>query len=437
MALRSSPEKTAEARARYETERVSERLRELRLGRKLTISRLAELSKVPASTISKIENGQLRPSLVHAINLASALQENLGFLVARFRERPQPRAVVRRAERHTIEYPEMGLTLQDLSGHFLPGVLEARLGILTRGAHSGVGSMTHQGEEFCFVLSGAISYRIDQETYDLGCRRISALPLGHSAFLGKCRGRRDQGLVDILRRAFILIEDTMHKVTVRQEIIDRVLARRGRYHWFDELDPRRTALVVIDMQELFCAPGAPAEVPGSREIVEPINALTDELRNIGVPVIWVLHANTQSSGRSDWELFFNYIVADEVREKTRQSLAPGRQKVWSGLTVGPADTTIIKNRYSALIAGSSGLERLLRSLDIDTVLIAGTKTNICCEATARDAMMLDFKVVMVSDCCAALSDDEHRAALENIIQQFGDVMTGAEVLERLRRQSNR
>jgi transcriptional regulator with XRE-family HTH domain len=167
MALKSSPEKNVEARVRYETERVSERLRELRLGRKLTISRLAELSKVPASTISKIENGQLRPSLVHAINLASALQENLGFLVARFRERPQPRVVVRRAERHTIEYPEMGLTLQDLSGHFLPGVLEARLGILTRGAHSGVGSMTHQGEEFCFVLSGAISYRIDQETYDL------------------------------------------------------------------------------------------------------------------------------------------------------------------------------------------------------------------------------------------------------------------------------
>jgi ureidoacrylate peracid hydrolase len=44
---------------------------------------------------------------------------------------------------------------------------------------------------------------------------------------------------------------------------------------------------------------------------------------------------------------------------------------------------------------------------------------------------------MVSDCCAALSDDEHRSALENIIQQFGDVMTGSEVLERLRRQSNR
>ena len=79
----------------------------------------------------------------------------------------------------------------------------------------------------------------------------------------------------------------------------------------------------------------------------------------------------------------------------------------------------------------------MRSLDIDTVLIAGTKTNVCCEATARDAMMLDFKAVMVSDCCAALSDDEHRSALENIIQQFGDVMTSEEVLERLRRRTNR
>jgi transcriptional regulator with XRE-family HTH domain len=167
MPIKPPAEKNAAPRSRYETERISERLRELRLERKLTISRLAELSKVPASTISKIENGQLRPSLVHAINLASALQENLGFLVARFRERPRPRAIVRRDQRDTIEYPEMGLALQDLSGHFLPGVLEARLGILARGAHSGVGSMSHLGEEFCLVLSGAISYRIDETTYDL------------------------------------------------------------------------------------------------------------------------------------------------------------------------------------------------------------------------------------------------------------------------------
>ena len=75
---------------------------------------------------------------------------------------------------------------------------------------------------------------------------------------------------------------------------------------------------------------------------------------------------------------------------------------------------------------------MLRNYGIDTILIAGTKTNVCCESTGRDAMMLDFKVVMVSDCCAALSDDEHLATLETFIQQFGDVMTGNEALDALK-----
>ena len=77
----------------------------------------------------------------------------------------------------------------------------------------------------------------------------------------------------------------MHTVSVRQEIVDRVIARRGRYHLFDRLDPAKTALVVIDMQGTFCEPGGPAEVPASRGIVEPINALTAALRPMGVPVI--------------------------------------------------------------------------------------------------------------------------------------------------------
>lgn len=223
----------------------------------------------------------------------------------------------------------------------------------------------------------------------------------------------------------------MHNVSIRQEIVDRVIARRGRLHWFDSLNPRSTALVVIDMQHTFCAPGSPGEVAVSRAIVDPINRLTRRLRPLGVPVIWVLHANSQFNGKSDWEVFFNHVVSDEVRARTIESLAPGRQTVWSALEQGNDDITIFKNRYSALVSGASNLERVLRNLGIDTLLIAGTKTNVCCESTARDAMMLDFKVVMLSDCTAALSDDEHRAALETIIQQFGDVMTADEAIERL------
>jgi transcriptional regulator with XRE-family HTH domain len=162
------PATAAEAKSsRYEIGHVGERLRALRLAKVLTVSRLAEISRVPASTISKIEHGQLRPSLVHAINLAEALDENLGFLVDRYRDRPNPLVVVRADQRDTIDYPDMGLALQDLNGHFLPGVLESRVGVLQHGAHSGVGPMTHSGEEFCLVIAGAIRYRIDDEIHDL------------------------------------------------------------------------------------------------------------------------------------------------------------------------------------------------------------------------------------------------------------------------------
>lgn len=227
----------------------------------------------------------------------------------------------------------------------------------------------------------------------------------------------------------------MHHVSIRQEIIDRVVARRGRLRWFDTLDAKRTALIVIDMQDTFCAPGSPAEVAASRDIVPPINVVAKGLRERGGKVVFVLHTNSQFGERSDWELFFNHVVDGAVRQKTIESLSPGHQQVWRGLDRSNDDVTVFKNRYSALISNASNLERILRNLDIDTVLIAGTKTNVCCESTARDAMMLDFKVVMLSDCCAALSDDEHRATLETIIQQFGDVMTGLEALEAMDRAS--
>lgn len=73
---------------------------------------------------------------------------------------------------------------------------------------------------------------------------------------------------------------------------------------------------------------------------------------------------------------------------------------------------ITKNRYSAPIPGSSTLERVRHRYGRENVLIAGTKTNVCCESTGRDAMMRDFSAVMISECLAALADEEHRTALK-------------------------
>jgi ureidoacrylate peracid hydrolase len=221
----------------------------------------------------------------------------------------------------------------------------------------------------------------------------------------------------------------VHRVAIREAIAQRVLARRGRLHLYDRLDPERSALVVIDMQNAFVAPGAPAEVPAARGIVPAINRLAAELRRRGVPVIWVLHRNAPDG--SDWDGFFGRFVSDEKRAATAKLLS--RDVLYPALESDARDIRVTKNRYSALIAGDSPLKKVLDEKRIDTLLIAGTKTNVCCECTARDAMMLDYKVVMLSDCTAALSDEEHLATLENMIQQFGDVLTADESLDLLDR----
>lgn len=224
----------------------------------------------------------------------------------------------------------------------------------------------------------------------------------------------------------------MHHVTLRPEIVERVTARRGRLHLYDSLDVRRTALLVIDMQNAFVAAGAPIEVPAARAIVPAINRLAAALRRRGVPVVWVRHENAADGG--DWRGFFEAFVRPENRARAAQALSRGNplQALWPQLVVEQHDLQASKNRYSAFIAGSSALGKLLAERNIDTVLIAGTKTNVCCECTARDAMMLDYKVVLLSDCTAALSDEEHRATLENVIQQFGDVLSADEALALLK-----
>jgi ureidoacrylate peracid hydrolase len=218
----------------------------------------------------------------------------------------------------------------------------------------------------------------------------------------------------------------MHKVEIGKAIVDRVVARRGKLHLFDSLDPKKTALLVIDMQNAFVAPGAPVEVPAAREIVPAINRLAAALRKRGVPVVWVQHENRP--GGSDWDGFFGRFIAPESRAKAAAALTAGSpmQTLWPELEVARGDLRVAKNRYSPFIGDSSNLRSLLQGKD--TLLIAGTKTNVCCECTARDAMMLDYKVVMLSDCTATLSDEEQRATLENMIQQFGDVLTADEAL---------
>lgn len=144
------------------------RIRQLRQDQGMSIAVLAKNSGVPASTISKIENGLLNPSLVNAINLATALQANLGFLLDRTRTSHARYSVVRRNQRGRRSFPEMALVLEDLSSGFVPGLLESRIGTISPGSHSGKEYMTHPGEELAHVLSGRMTYDIDGTIVEIG-----------------------------------------------------------------------------------------------------------------------------------------------------------------------------------------------------------------------------------------------------------------------------
>ena len=103
-------------------------------------------------------------------------------------------------------------------------------------------------------------------------------------------------------------------------------------------------------------------------------------------------------------------------------------KLWSDLIVEPDDLTVVKTKYSAFIQGSSPIEVMLRERGIDTVLVTGTVTGVCCESTARDAMMLNFRAVMVTDANAAMNDDDHNASLRAFYLSFGDILSTDQIV---------
>jgi ureidoacrylate peracid hydrolase len=213
----------------------------------------------------------------------------------------------------------------------------------------------------------------------------------------------------------------MHEIDIPQAIVDRSIARRGAWYVYDTLDPARTALLVIDMQNCFLAPGfSVIEVPATRDIVDNINTLAAATRRGGGLVVW-----TQHTFRPDWTVWHDYFAHGNWRERMIAETAEGSfgYAIHETLDVGEEDLVVLKKRYSALIPGSTepDVTAKLRHRGIDTVIIVGTLTNVCCESTARDAMMLDFKTLFVADANATRSDAEHNATLVSMIQVFADV----------------
>ncbi|MFZ9500795.1 MAG: isochorismatase family protein [Beijerinckiaceae bacterium] len=215
-----------------------------------------------------------------------------------------------------------------------------------------------------------------------------------------------------------------------QYVIDRVLAKRGRLSVFDRFDPRKTALLVIDMQNFYVG-----EIESVVGIIPNINALAARLRALGGLVVWVGMSAGEAGGASRWRIYHDHFFTPEKGANHRDQLTPGHpgHAFHKDLAIEPADPVVYKTRFSPFVQGASNIEDTLRPRGIENLVVVGTATNMCCESAARDAMMLDYKVVMASDANGARFPEDHLAGLTSFYQSFGDVRTTREILDDLLR----
>ena len=225
----------------------------------------------------------------------------------------------------------------------------------------------------------------------------------------------------------------MHPTELPQYAIDGALRRRGKIHAIEQVDPAKCALLVIDMQNVFLQEGAPAETPMARQIVPNINKLANAVRNTGGKVIWVQMTHGVEN-LQNWSFFYEAVSRPARAQNMLDWMSRGSegQQLWPQLNTHENDYYIEKTRYSVFAHGSSNITQVLTDCSLDTVLITGTVSNVCCESSARDAMMKNYKTIMISDCNAAHTDEEHLATLASIFQVFGDVYTAEETISLLK-----
>jgi ureidoacrylate peracid hydrolase len=190
-------------------------------------------------------------------------------------------------------------------------------------------------------------------------------------------------------------------------------------------DKSRAALLVIDMQRDFVDEGAIMEVPMARQRLPEMRRILDCCRADGVPVFFTRHVLSDRFDVSPLETtYIPRLKTAGMREGT-----PGVEVV-DALMPLAGETIVDKHRYDAFY--NTRLDTALRNVrgpnGVDTVIIIGTVTNICCESTARSAFMRDYKVAFISDANGGLDQASHEATLGIIGKVFGRVMTTEDLL---------
>lgn len=191
------------------------------------------------------------------------------------------------------------------------------------------------------------------------------------------------------------------------------------------IDYTKSAVLIIDMQKGFVEPGAALCVPTAIDTIPAINEAIDYLRNQGTKVIWV--KRHYAADGSDVEI-------PRRRDLEARGLlgimAPGTTGINSpedatGLCPKEGDTTIIKPRFSSFF--NTELDHILKSEGIDTIILTGTTTPNCIRATAFDGISLDYRVIVIEDCCSSKTEEIQRVNMEDMARVGCEVVRKSDI----------
>jgi len=213
----------------------------------------------------------------------------------------------------------------------------------------------------------------------------------------------------MIKEEYLTNENHLEKI---KEWKNGIYQIRGYEKFYFELE--NSALLVLDMQNVFLSPSSHAFIPSSIVIMPIINSLINYFENHHRPIFFTRHINSED----EEDLMLKWW-------KSPISLDDPLSSISTDLHVGSSEI-LIKNKYSAFI--NTNLEEILRKKAIKQVIITGVMSHLCCESTAREGFMNNFEIFYVIDGTATYTELLHKGTMFSLAHGFAECLTAKDVM---------
>ena len=188
--------------------------------------------------------------------------------------------------------------------------------------------------------------------------------------------------------------------------------------------PSKSAVLVVDVQNDFCEPAGAAgrggkDTAAAMSMIPALQHFLGEARAHGTNIIFVQTIHEPSTDSDAW-------VGRRANPDARNCLSGTWGAAFTGIAPLPHEPIVIKHRYSAFV--NTRLDSVLRTMKVENLIVLGVATNVCVESTSRHGYMLDYNVVLVSDCSAAYDRAAHDMTLLVHTKYFGTVASAGAII---------